>query len=322
MTRGWPPVLLLTVQATLTLRLVWSNTAFADEALYLSAGRLELARLFTGSPVPDFARYFSGAPVIYPPLGAIAASARWLAAARLLSMALMLTATALLHGVTGRLFNRRSAFFAAALFAGLGGTQFLGALATYDALALCLLALGTWLAVIAAARAGPEAGPLRRRRGSRWRSPTRPNGSDAFPGRGQASTGPAAARAAHAYDRGPGLPGRAGRVSAVRCHERGAKPQRVSRAALAARLLPAARALAQAANTVLAEPPDGGRSVEFDLAISPPCLLGMCTGSAAGNPGRTSPCSSPDCQHSCHRGPRAQTYSVGIAGYPASPGPV
>jgi hypothetical protein len=54
------------------------------------------------------------------------------------------------RGVTRRLFDRRSAFFAAALFAGLGSTQFLGALATYDPLALCLLALGTWLAVIAA----------------------------------------------------------------------------------------------------------------------------------------------------------------------------
>ncbi len=175
MARGWPLMLLLTVQAALTLRLIWSNTAFADEALYLSAGRLELARLFTGSPVPDFARYFSGAPVIYPPLGAIAASAGGLAAARLLSTALMLTATALLHGVTRRLFDRRSAFLAAALFAGLGGTQFLGALATYDALALCLLALGTWLAVIAATRAGPEAAGSRRRRGYRWPSPTRPN---------------------------------------------------------------------------------------------------------------------------------------------------
>ncbi len=97
---------------------------------------------------------------------------------------------------------------------------------------------------------------------------------------------------------------------------------RVSRAALAGRLLPAARALMQAATLVLAEPPDGGHSVEFDLAISPACLLGMCTGSAAGTPGPTSPCSSPDCQHSCHSGPRTQTYSAGIASYPGIPGRV
>jgi 4-amino-4-deoxy-L-arabinose transferase-like glycosyltransferase len=73
---------------------------------------------------------------------------------------MMLGATGFLHGMTRRLFDRRSAFFAAGLFAGLGGTQFLGALATYDAMALCLLASGAWLAVIAAGRAGPPAARL------------------------------------------------------------------------------------------------------------------------------------------------------------------
>jgi hypothetical protein len=43
--RGWPLARLLTVQAALTLRLVWSHTASAGEALNLSAGRLELAHL-------------------------------------------------------------------------------------------------------------------------------------------------------------------------------------------------------------------------------------------------------------------------------------
>jgi len=95
---------------------------------------------------------------------------------------------------------------------------------------------------------------------------------------------------------------------------------RVSRAALAARLLPAARALTQAASLVLADGGAGGHSVEFDLALSPACLLGMCTGSVAGNPATTNPCSSPTCQHSCHSGPRTQTYSAGIAGYPGRTG--
>jgi hypothetical protein len=91
---------------------------------------------------------------------------------------------------------------------------------------------------------------------------------------------------------------------------------RVSRDALAARLLPATRALAQAADLVLAEPPQRGRSVELDYALSPACLLGMCTGSAAGYPRRITPCTSPTCQHSCHDGeaPRLPTYSAGIAG--------
>lgn len=154
---GWPISLVLAVQAVLSLRLIWSNTAFADEALYVWAGRVELAHLIHGSGVPGFASYFSGSPVLYPPVAALAAAVGGLAGARLLSLALMLTATALLHGVTRRLFDRQSAFFAAALFAGLAGTQFLGALATYDALALCLLALAAWLAVLASAGPGRAA---------------------------------------------------------------------------------------------------------------------------------------------------------------------
>jgi len=91
---------------------------------------------------------------------------------------------------------------------------------------------------------------------------------------------------------------------------------RVSRDALAARLLPATRALAQAANLVLAGQAAEGHSVELDYALSPACLLGMCTGSAAGNPCKGVPCMSPACQHTCHGETRPQTYSAGIAGYP------
>jgi hypothetical protein len=94
---------------------------------------------------------------------------------------------------------------------------------------------------------------------------------------------------------------------------------RVSRANLAARLLPAARALAQAADLVLTEPAltDGSwpsRAVELDYALSPACLLGMCTGSAPGNPCTSSPCASATCQHSCHYGRTVpRTYSAGLA---------
>jgi hypothetical protein len=75
---------------------------------------------------------------------------------------------------------------------------------------------------------------------------------------------------------------------------------RVSREALAVRLLPAATALAQAADLVLTERETAGHLVEFDYALSPACLLGMCTGAAAGGPSSSSPCTSPGCQHSCH----------------------
>ena len=50
-------------------------------------------KVSAGSQVPDFATYSSGAPVAYPPLGAIAVSIGGLVAARLLSLALMLGAT-------------------------------------------------------------------------------------------------------------------------------------------------------------------------------------------------------------------------------------
>ena len=143
----WPLLAILTVQAALNLRMVWSNTAFQDEALYLWAGRLEWAHWLHGAPIPVFASWFSGSPVIYPPLGALADSIGGLAAARALSLMFMLAATMLLWGTTSRLFGKRAALFATALFATLANTQFLGAFATYDAMALMLIALATWLGV-------------------------------------------------------------------------------------------------------------------------------------------------------------------------------
>jgi 4-amino-4-deoxy-L-arabinose transferase-like glycosyltransferase len=137
----------LGVQVVLSLRLVWSNTAFQDEALYLRAGHLEWAHWLHGAQIPDFPSYFSGAPVLYPPLGALADSVGGLTAARIMSLGFMLAVTALLWMTARRLFGQRAALLAAGLFATLAGTQFLGAFATYDAMALFLLALGAWLAV-------------------------------------------------------------------------------------------------------------------------------------------------------------------------------
>lgn len=136
-------VLILIGQALLSARLIWANTAFQDEALYLWAGRLELAHWLHGASIPAFPTYFSGAPAIYPPLGALANSLGGLAAARILSLLLMLGATALLWGTVSMLFGRRAAFFSAALWAVLGPTQQLGAFATFDALSLFLMAAAT-----------------------------------------------------------------------------------------------------------------------------------------------------------------------------------
>jgi hypothetical protein len=70
---------------------------------------------------------------------------------------------------------------------------------------------------------------------------------------------------------------------------------KVSRASLASRLLPAARALARAADLVLASDPSAVRCAELDFVLSPACLLGLCHGSAG-----ASSCLSPTCQHDCH----------------------
>jgi hypothetical protein len=148
----WPLLAVLAVQLTLSLRLVWANTAFQDEGLYLRAGHLEWARLMHGAPIPDFASYFSGAPVIYPPVGALADSAGGLAAARILSLCFMLGVTCLLWATASALYGKRAALLAAGLFATLAGTQFLGAFATFDAMALFLLALAAWVGVRSARR--------------------------------------------------------------------------------------------------------------------------------------------------------------------------
>ena len=151
----WPLLVVLAVQAVLSLRLAWSATAFQDEALYLRAGHLEWAHWLHHEPIPGFPAYLSGAPVLYPPLAAAADSVGGLAAARLLSLCLMLGVTSLLWATTARLYGRRAALLASGLFATLAGTQFLGAFATFDAMALLLLALAAWLAVRAAALAPP-----------------------------------------------------------------------------------------------------------------------------------------------------------------------
>ena len=144
---SWPLLVVLIVQAILSLRLVRADTAFQDEALYLWAGHLEWARLLHGTPIPQFPSYFSGAPVIYPPLGALADSLGGLTGARILSLVFMLGATVALWATAARLFGRRAAFFAAALFAVLGPTLHLGSFATYDAMSMFLVALAAWLVV-------------------------------------------------------------------------------------------------------------------------------------------------------------------------------
>ena len=149
---GWPLLPVLIVQALLSLRLLGADTAYQDEGLDLWAGHLQWASWLHGTAIPPFPYYFSGAPVIYPPLGALADHAGGLAGARALSLVFMLGATTLLWGAARHRYGRRAAFFAAALFAVLGPTLHLGAFATYDALSLFFVALAAWCVLRAGER--------------------------------------------------------------------------------------------------------------------------------------------------------------------------
>jgi 4-amino-4-deoxy-L-arabinose transferase-like glycosyltransferase len=137
---------ILSVQAVMSLRL--EGTAFEDEALYITAGRMELAHMLHGATLQgDYASYFSGAPVLYPLLAAALNAVGGLALARALSLVEMLAVTVLLHSISRELFNQRVAAYAAALFAVSEPVIFLGHLATFDATCLFLLASATWIVV-------------------------------------------------------------------------------------------------------------------------------------------------------------------------------
>ncbi|MEY9870977.1 hypothetical protein ABH931_000431 [Streptacidiphilus sp. MAP12-33] len=146
--QDWLPLLgVLLVQGVLSYRLVGTNTAFVDEGTYIYSGYQELAHILHGRPVAPYESFFSGAPVIYPVVVALADMAGGLTGTRLLSLFFMLSATLAVHLATRRLRGSTAAFFAAALFAGLGPTQFLGIYSTYDAMALACLAWAGYFAV-------------------------------------------------------------------------------------------------------------------------------------------------------------------------------
>ncbi len=143
----WPLFAVLAVQAALAVRLIWSNTAYIDEATYLYGGSQELNHWLHGAPVTDYQLYFSGSPAVYPPIGAAANAIGGLAGARILGLLFVMGSTCLLYATALHLFDRRAAALGTALFATLGITQFLSAFATYDPMALFLLTLSAYLTI-------------------------------------------------------------------------------------------------------------------------------------------------------------------------------
>lgn len=150
-----PLTVICVAQAALSLSLVWSNTAFEDEAQFLWVGRLLIAHWMHGTSWPSAfaAGNLSGSPFIYPPLGALANSVAGIAGARILSLTFMLGATILLYMTASRLFGRTAAIFATVLWAISEPTIRL-AFASYDPLSVFLTALSVWLIVQTDCRRG------------------------------------------------------------------------------------------------------------------------------------------------------------------------
>jgi 4-amino-4-deoxy-L-arabinose transferase-like glycosyltransferase len=145
--REWPLVIVLAAQTVLTLPWLWRTAPFTDEALYLDAGHQVWAHWLHHAHLPDYASWFSGALVLYPPMGAVTDSLGGLPAARALSLFFMIGATSAVYLTGLRLFGRIAAFFGSALFAITGLVVHYGAFATYDAPAIFFLAVGMWAAV-------------------------------------------------------------------------------------------------------------------------------------------------------------------------------
>ena len=149
----YPLTAICAVQVGLSLTLVWSNTAYLDEADFLWIGRLELAHWLHGASWPSASayRFLSGSPSIYPPIGAVADSLGGLAGARMLSLFFMLGATVLLCLTASRLIGRTGALIATALWA-LSEPAMRLTFATADPLSIFLTALAAWLIVQAGFR--------------------------------------------------------------------------------------------------------------------------------------------------------------------------
>jgi len=149
--------MILLVQMSLSLFFL-RNSASLDEGTYILAGYRILSQWFGGPTVLNiYDSYFSGYPAFYPVIARVLDIIGGLELVRAFSMICMLLVTVCVYYITKKLFaqEKKSAFFAALLFACQGSALILSRLATFDALCLCLLAVATLLAVHVSSRSNP-----------------------------------------------------------------------------------------------------------------------------------------------------------------------
>lgn len=148
-----PLTAILAVQAALSLTLIWSNTAFTDEADYLWIGRLVLGSWLHGRSWPTSygEKILPGSPLLYPPIGGLADAIGGLAGARIASLIFMLGATALLYSTASKLVGRVAATFGAGVWV-LTEPVIRLAFATAEPLSIFLVALAARLIVAAGER--------------------------------------------------------------------------------------------------------------------------------------------------------------------------
>ncbi|MEW2015348.1 glycosyltransferase family 2 protein [Rhodococcus sp. NPDC076796] len=149
LTSSWPwLVLMCAVSSALSLRPGSNTTAFQDEGLYVFVGHRMIEHITDGVNVTEYpGAYFSGAPGLFPILAAAADSVGGLEAARMVSMVFVWVAIVATYGVGSQLFGRLAGLLGAAVFLLCGSVIFLSHMATFDAMAMSLVAVALWLTV-------------------------------------------------------------------------------------------------------------------------------------------------------------------------------
>ena len=136
-------------------------TPFEDEGLYLYVGHRMIDHLLHRSVVVENpGAYFSGAPSLYPVLGALADSLGGLEGARLLSTVFSAVTVLAVFGLGRSLYGPTAGLVGAAAYAVQGSVLFIAGLATFDAMMLVLVVLAAWAAVASARRDGLQWAPM------------------------------------------------------------------------------------------------------------------------------------------------------------------